>query len=306
MSARISVVIPTFNRGVILDECIRSVLESISDEDQIIVVNDFKQTQLIDKWRDPRLVVIENPRSGVASARNLGASRARAQALLFIDDDMLINRDAIESCYRMLNEKPESVIMSDWIFNPDETERMKGSLFGRFMISIGRTSLRGWSAGLEWKENDCVLNKGVTSQFLMMRTDFFRSIGGYEETFPFAGFEDHDLACKIMSRQHQQLINTRCLIYHNERDRIGLLPFLERQKRGAISRKKAVQMGYTELKIPIPFIKDAYYRILMILEPVFHFLIRCTPNQKRFDPIYTFLVQRMLAITFYRGYGRDA
>lgn len=302
MSARISVVIPTFNRGVILDDCIRSVLESVSEEDQIIVVNDFKQKPLFDKWLDYRLEVIENPKSGVASARNLGAFKAEAPVLLFIDDDMLINRKALESCYRLLQEKPKSVVMSDWIFNPVETEKMKSSSIGRFMISRGRTSLRGWSAGLEWKENSCVLNKGVTSQFLMMHTNFFRSIGGYDESFPFAGFEDYDLARKIVSREHQQLINTSCLIYHNEKDRIGLIPFLERQKRGAVSRKKAVQRGYSELKIPIPLMKHVYYRLLLILEPLLGFLIDCTPNKKEFDTIYTFLVQRMLGISFYRGY----
>lgn len=302
MDTRITVIIPTYNRGEILDECIRSVLDSISSEDQVLIINDYKKTPLVNVWKDTRLSILDNPKSGAASARNLGASQAKAPVLLFIDDDMLINRSAIESCFSLLQEKPDSVIMSDWIFNPVETESMRRSLFGRYMISIGRTSLRGWTRGVQWRENSCFPNKGITSQFLMMQSACFHSLGGYEEAFPFAGFEDYDMARKMTMHNHQLLINTRCIVYHNETDRINLTAFLERQSRGASSRKKAVQLGYGELAIPISTSKRMYYRSLLLAEPMIRLLIRIIPNKTGFDTIYAFLVQRMLGIVFYRGY----
>lgn len=302
MGKRISIIIPTHHRGEILDECIRSVLDSISSDDQVLVINDYKKTILVDTWNDSRLTILDNPKSGAASARNFGASKAKAPVLLFIDDDMLINRSAIESCYELLHEIPDSVVMADWIFNPAEMESMKRSLFGRYMISIGRTSLRGWAKGVEWSENSFFQNRGITSQFLMIPSTYFHDLGGYDEAFPYAGFEDYDMARKMNKRNHRLLVNTRCLVYHNEKDRISLAAFLERQRRGASSRKKAVQLGYSELAIPISWLKRTYYRILLFAEPLIRFLIGVIPNKTVFDTVYAFFVQRLLGTVFYRGY----
>ena len=138
---RISVIIPTFDRGEIFDECIQSVLKSIGSHDEIIVVNDSQKKHALQlKSTDHRIRIFDNPKNGVASARNLGAANANGEYLLFIDDDMIINSDAIESCYNLLLSNPNTVVNADWIYVPEELEKSMELSFGRYLKQINFTS----------------------------------------------------------------------------------------------------------------------------------------------------------------------
>jgi glycosyltransferase involved in cell wall biosynthesis len=301
---RISVIIPTFDRGELFDECIQSVLESIGPQDEIIVINDSKKNSLQLKIEDSRLRVFDNPKSGVASARNLGTSYATGEYLLFIDDDMIINSDAIESCLQLIIKNPGTAINADWVYNPAELKKNRASSFGRYLDYTQFTSLRGWCTNLQWVENGFVQAKGVTSQFLLISRELFNLANGYNESFPFAGFEDYDFGKRLGALNTEFIINTQCCIYHNEKDRMQLKPFIERKKRGAFTRRKGVEIGYPELAIPFNFFKKSYLQCSFLFKPVYTFLSNITPNSKATDPFYRFLVNRLVGIAIYEGYSQ--
>jgi len=300
---RISVIIPTFDRGDIFDECIQSVLDSIGSLDEIIVVNDSKKQALRLNVEDKRIQVFDNSKSGVASARNLGVSHAQGEYLLFIDDDMIINSHAIESCYQLILEKPETAINADWIYVPEELQKGRSKSFRRYLEHIEFTSLKGWCTDLQWITNGIVQAKGITSQFLLIQRSIFEKINGYNEAFHFAGFEDYDLGKRLENIGVTFLINTQCNIYHNEKDRIEIIPFLERKKRGAFTRKEAVMMGYSELKIPYSKFQWFYYSILSFLSPIIVFVVKLIPNRKSWDRLYTHLMNRLTGIYIFDGYN---
>lgn len=297
---RISVVIPTFNRGDLFYECVRSVMTSIGKDDEIIVVNDSKTTQINPDLEGVR--IFDNPKSGVASARNFGASKASGEYLLFIDDDMIINADAVEACYQLILQKPGSAINSDWIYPPDQVEKGLATSFGRYLKRINFISLEGWCSNLAWVENDVVIANGVTSQFLLLSRNLFERTGGYNEAFHFAGFEDYDFGKRLEKSDTAFIINTQCVVFHNETDRMDLLPFLERKKRGAFTRKEAVLLGYPELRIPYSGLQTFYYRVLSFLSPVILFIAKLIPNKKSFDKIYSRLLNRLIGIYIFKGY----
>ena len=300
---RISVIIPTFDRGEIFDECIQSVLKSIGSHDEIIVVNDSQKKHALQlKSTDHRIRIFDNPKNGVASARNLGAANANCEYLLFIDDDKIINSDAIESCYNLLLSNPNTVVNADWIYVPEELEKSMELSFGRYLKQINFTSLRGWCTDLNWVENGIVRAKGITSQFLLIRASLFTDSCGYNESFPFAGFEDYDFGKRLETLGTGFIINTQCCVYHNEKDRMQLEPFLQRKKRGAFTRKKGVEIGYSELAVSFNSFKRIYLLFSFIFKPVFTLLSKAIPNSKTTDPIYRFLVNRLVGIAIYEGY----
>ncbi|MNK33141.1 GalNAc(5)-diNAcBac-PP-undecaprenol beta-1,3-glucosyltransferase [compost metagenome] len=301
---RISVIIPTIDRGIIFDECIQSVVNSIGSQDEIIVINDSKKNALQLKISDARIRVFDNPKSGVASARNLGASHASGEYLLFIDDDMIINTHAVESCYQLILEEPQTVVNADWIYVPEALQKSMKSPFGRYLHHIRFTSLEGWCTDLSWIKNGIVKAKGITSQFLLIAKNLFLSTGGYNESFPFAGFEDYDLGKRLEMKGIHFRINTQCCIYHNELDRMQLKPFIERKKRGAYTRKKGVEIGYPELAIHFRFLKKSYLRCSFLFKPIYTFLINLIPNSETTDPLYRFCVNRLVGIAIYEGYSR--
>jgi glycosyltransferase involved in cell wall biosynthesis len=103
----LSVVIPFYNLGYCLDECIRSVLASNYPHLEIIVVNDGStgedNEEALRKWRDhPNVTIIDQVNRGLPHARNTGARRANGRFLAFLDADDAILPDYYEKAIRVL------------------------------------------------------------------------------------------------------------------------------------------------------------------------------------------------------------
>jgi CDP-glycerol glycerophosphotransferase len=92
---RISVVVPFFNNGDVLDECLRSIAGQTFTDLEVIMVDDGSDDQgpeVARKWAaaDPRFKLFFSENGGPGGARNRGVEQARGEFLAFVDgDDML-------------------------------------------------------------------------------------------------------------------------------------------------------------------------------------------------------------------------
>lgn len=99
----LSVVIPTFRRPHILRLCLRCLeTQTIADELEVIVVSDGPDPAAAALFKNPASCqlpatsYLEVPKSQQGVARNFGVKHAHAPYVLFIGDDMLLERDACE------------------------------------------------------------------------------------------------------------------------------------------------------------------------------------------------------------------
>lgn len=301
---RLSVIIPTFKRGELLTQCLKSIEESISKDDEIIVVNDYPEVPVnsILAQKEINFRILDNPKKGVASARNFGAKHAKGKYLLFIDDDMIINKHAIEECYKTLIRKNKATINSDWVYPSYLVNKIEKHQLGRYLIHINFTTLEGWCNDIEWKSNSLIKNNGITSQFLMIEKSLFDESNGYNESFPFAGYEDYDFGERLKSKDVDFFVNTNCQIHHNELDKTNYIEYLSRKYRGGLTLKNAVDLGYTELKMNHVTLFKVYYWFIARMEKTFLFLIKIIPNNKSFDPIYRLILNRLVGLNIYKGY----
>jgi glycosyltransferase involved in cell wall biosynthesis len=86
----VSVVIPTWNRAADVTRTVPHVLTQADDGLELIVVDDGSSDgtwAALDGIDDPRLRVVAQAHRGRSAARNLGASVARGDWLVFLDDD---------------------------------------------------------------------------------------------------------------------------------------------------------------------------------------------------------------------------
>lgn len=95
----VSVVIPTRNRGSLLNRAVESVLSQTHTEIEVIVVDDGstdKSTHSLQRiFFDSRLKVVRQEPKGVAAARNAGISLARGEMIALLDSDDVWKRDKI-------------------------------------------------------------------------------------------------------------------------------------------------------------------------------------------------------------------
>ena len=102
---RISVIMPVYNEAAVLGEALDSVLGQTLREIEVLCVDDGSTDATLEILRaraanDPRVVVLTQPNSGPAVARNLALSRATGEFVAFLDaDDRYPEATTLEKLY---------------------------------------------------------------------------------------------------------------------------------------------------------------------------------------------------------------
>lgn len=122
MDILVSVIVPAYNVGVYLEECITSILAQTYGQWEIVIVNDGSTDNTAEiaasfARTDPRIRLINQENGGVSVARNTGLAEAKGQCAAFLDGDdlwepeflaeavavkMRTNADAVYSGYSRL------------------------------------------------------------------------------------------------------------------------------------------------------------------------------------------------------------
>lgn len=93
---KISVIIPTYNEENVILECLRSLRGQTYSDFEVIVVDDGsldKTLKVVSSFKSKyRLEILKQDHKGPGAARNLGASRARGEILVFVDADMTFDK----------------------------------------------------------------------------------------------------------------------------------------------------------------------------------------------------------------------
>ena len=98
---RISVIMPCYNSGRYLAECIDSVLAQTVLDFELILIDDGSSDDTMTiasryAEMDSRVSVYYQENSGVSAARNLGLMHASGEWITFVDSDDILPEDALE------------------------------------------------------------------------------------------------------------------------------------------------------------------------------------------------------------------
>ena len=104
---KVSVIIPFYNRGYIVNECLNQVLKQTLREIEIICVDDGSLDNTSEalntlQKKDNRIKVISKMNGGAGSARNEGLKVALGEYIAFLDsDDNWVNDKVLEQLYNI-------------------------------------------------------------------------------------------------------------------------------------------------------------------------------------------------------------
>lgn len=155
MTPRLSVIIPTFNRGPALLRLLRQLADqtAAASDFEIIVVDDGSVIPVENLLRaNPELTnvtVCRQKNAGAATARHTGALTANSDILLFVDDDMEVGRDFIEQHLAAHVGADRRVVLGRIERHPEAVmplfERWHASMIEKLATDIrdGRVELRG-------------------------------------------------------------------------------------------------------------------------------------------------------------------
>ena len=116
----ISVVIPAYNAGKWMAECVGSVVAQTYSHWECIVVDDGSTDNTraeAERMKDAcgdRLTIIGKPNGGAASARNVGLAAAKGDYVVFVDADDLMLPQELEFAWRAVRENPDALVIWDY------------------------------------------------------------------------------------------------------------------------------------------------------------------------------------------------
>jgi len=189
-----SIIIPTFNRS----NYICRILESLAnlgqelDETEVIIVDDgsYDNTSceiLNYMSRIPNVNYIYQKNRGPAAARNLGASKASGEYLIFVDDDCLFHRGSlfqIKDFYKNSEQYEGAGV---------QTVLKTRSIFSEFNQRLGDFLM--WSSKTSLQQYEY-----VSSRCFSFSKQAYNQVKGHDEDFVWPGAEDRDLCLRMAKK----------------------------------------------------------------------------------------------------------
>jgi glycosyltransferase involved in cell wall biosynthesis len=186
----VSVIIPTYNRLAALGRAIRSAERQTYAPHEIIVVDDASDYPVSQYLKEaypaglpPGVQVLENPtRQGGGACRNLGASRAKGDAIAFLDSDDFWLPQKLEEQVRILQLDPAVGLVSCDLLIMDHAGRYQKSNRQLVDTNIWERLLLGWTTF-------------PNTSSLVFRRDVFAQLRGFDEAL--TSCQDHDLWMRL-------------------------------------------------------------------------------------------------------------
>lgn len=142
MHIDISVIIPMYNTGKFIKECISSIASQNLNV-EIIIIDDGSENNSYQiandlALKDRRIVLLQTKNCGPGNARNLGLNIAKGKCITFIDSDDWIIENSLDIMYKELADNDLDMVMGNALFyyhSKDIRQRYKTppSLFGKVM-----------------------------------------------------------------------------------------------------------------------------------------------------------------------------
>lgn len=123
---KISIIMPLYNAGWHLAECLDSVLEQTFTEFELLCVNDCSSDSTLEIlrsycMRDSRIRVLENAvHRGAAFSRNRGMREARGKYLAFLDGDDIFDESMFDKAYHKIEEYEADIVMYEFRHVPSD------------------------------------------------------------------------------------------------------------------------------------------------------------------------------------------
>jgi glycosyltransferase involved in cell wall biosynthesis len=177
----ISVVVPTYNRCRIVLRTLETLFaQSVAPSrlELIVVVDGSTDDTLVElKKLHPTcgFQIIEQQNRGLAGARNSGYKAARSELILFLDDDMLCDRELVAAHLDAHKGMRDIAGFGAILLSTDSPPSLAAQCFNR---EIGSSHIRRKSdPSIPWAIRECVFSN---TSILHSTLD---SLGGFDETF---------------------------------------------------------------------------------------------------------------------------
>ncbi len=139
---RFSIIIPNYNKGQYINECLSSVFNQSYKNVEIIVIDDGSTDNSLEEIKKFDVKFYTTNRLQAGGARNLGIKKAKGEYIIFLDsDDYLSNNNILEELNNFI--KNEDLIFLNYTMNKEGEMSEKVDVCGDIYKKIELSSFLG-------------------------------------------------------------------------------------------------------------------------------------------------------------------
>ena len=184
-SPNMSIIIPAYNAGTYVSECLDSVLKQTYQDFEIFVIDDGSEddtVEIVSGYGD-KVTLLQQPNLGSAAARNLGAKNATGKWLAFLDADDTWVAEKLERQIAHCEDKVWS--HTDWLYVDTQRDLdVKGS---------DRAAMYGGKILAQ-----LIVTNFIGTSTVIVRRDAFVGVGGFDDNL--RALQDWDLWLRIAEK----------------------------------------------------------------------------------------------------------
>ena len=204
----VSVIVPTFNRAALLEECLHSLLAQTIPPHEIIVVDDGSTDDTADRVRNVnnccggRIVYVRKENGGKPRALNMAIPMATGEWVWMFDDDDVAMLTSIQSRLQLLERHPRAkVVLSNHLWGHSGPEG-----------NIEPTGAHRWPDVDEHNLRLHFMRSCFTTlQGALVHREALRAVGPFREDLVTS--EDYDMLLRLVRRYPVALLDRPTFIF---------------------------------------------------------------------------------------------
>ena len=120
----LSIIIPAYNAEKFIDRCSKSIINEITDNTEIIIIDDESTDNTYEICKEyeseySNIRVIHKTNEGVSVARNVGIENAKGKYILFLDSDDWLEPTAIEHLFNLYYQTGADIVSGNALRHTD-------------------------------------------------------------------------------------------------------------------------------------------------------------------------------------------
>jgi GT2 family glycosyltransferase/glycosyltransferase involved in cell wall biosynthesis len=244
---RVTIVIPAYGQPLATYTCLKSVHATVPhDAVEVIVVDDASPEPLAEALSAVTgIAIVRAERNGgFIAACNLGASRARGERLVFLNNDTIVTQGWLDALARTFTRYPDTGLAGAKLVYPDGTLQEAGGIVWR--------DGSAWNVGRgddpDRPEYNYVRRVDYCSgACLAIDKALFASLGGFDPRYAPAYYEDTDLAFAVRAAGRGVRYQPAAMVVHFEGMTAGRDETSGVKKHQALNRATFAQRWAVEL-----------------------------------------------------------
>ena len=212
----VSIVIPVYNQVCYTYNCLLSIAANTGDIPYEVIIADDVSTDATRKLAHfaENLVISRNSKNmGFLKNCNQAAAKARGEYIFFLNNDTTVGENWLRPLVDLMERRQDAGMVGSKLVYPDGKLQEAGGIIWK--------DGSGWNFGRgqdpDMPEYNYVKEVDyISGAAIMIRSSLWKEIGGFDETFAPAYYEDTDLAFQVRQKGYKVLYQPQSVVTHFE------------------------------------------------------------------------------------------